>query len=299
MSPRFQSYLIILLLCTTVTSVAVAFRARQQLADALAAPSLQVTRSDFTNSVPMQSTPSPIVKSQPMDENTPPSAPPERPEASLPANRAEPPTGTRFGAQMNELLKDPEFSTAWKIDQEARLDSRYGPLFKQLNLPPEKLTALKALLVERESAAREVFSTAASQGMNPRENRDQLRQLTSTLQAEVDANIKTTLGDSVAMALVNYSETAPQRALVNELSQKLNYINQPLNDGQTKQLTRILAETGTASGRSVSITDATLTQAAGVLTAAQLADLRKLQTEQQARKTLESKMRAAREAASK
>ena len=299
MSPRLQSYLIILLLCTTVTSVAVAFRTRQQLTDALAAPSLQVTHSEFTATLPLQPDPSPSAKSQSIDETAPPSVPPDRPEAPLPTNRAEPPTGARFGAQMSELLKDPEFSAAWKIDQEARLDSRYGPLFKQLNLPPEKLTALKALLVERESAAREVFSTAASQGMNPRENRDQLRQLTSTRQAEVDANIKTTLGDSVASALANYSQTASQRALVTELSQKLNYINQPLNDGQTQQLIRILAETGTASGRSVSITDATLTQAAGVLTAAQLADLKKLQTEQQARKTLEAKMRAAREAANK
>ncbi|MCX6937823.1 MAG: hypothetical protein NTU80_07975 [Verrucomicrobia bacterium] len=301
MPNRLQNYLIIILLCISVSAVAVAVRARQQLAAALAAPSLQVKRSAYTaSSAPTPLTPPPAAAPNPPapEDNTPPAAPPERPEGVPPFNRGDRPGGARFAAQMGELLKDPEFAAAWKIDQEARLDARYSALFKQLNLPPEKLAALKTLLVERESAAREVFASAASQGMNPRENRDQLRQLANTLQAEVDANIKTTFGDSVAQALATYTETGPQRALVNELTQKLNYTGLPLNDGQTRQLTRILAETGTPSGRSVLITDATLTQAAGVLTASQLADLKKLQSEQQARQTLEAKMRAAREAAS-
>ncbi len=300
MSTRLQNYLIVILLCITVSAVAVAVRARQQLADALAAPSLQVKRNDFkAASAPTPLAPPPAAAPNPTapEDNTPPAAIPERSEGGPPFNRGDRPGGARFAAQMGELLKDPAFAAAWKIDQEARLDARYSALFKQLNLPPEKLAALKTLLVERESAAREVFASAASQGLNPRENRDQLRQLTNTLQAEVDANIKTTFGDSVAQALTNYAETGPQRALVTELTQKLNYTGQPLNESQTQQLTRILAETGTPAGRTVLVTDATLTQAAGVLTSNQLGDLKKLQSEQQARQTLEAKMRAAREAA--
>jgi hypothetical protein len=301
MSNRFQKYLIIILLCITISAVSVAVRARQQLADALAVPALQVKRSDFKTPAapaPLASPPAPTLATPSASEDIPPAAAaPERPEERPPFNRGDRPGGSRFAAQMTELMKDPAFAAAWKIDQEARLDSRYSALFKQLNLPPEKLAALKSLLVERESAAREVFASAAAQGLNPRENRDQLRQLTATLQAEVDANIKATFGDSVAQALVNYAETGPQRGLVNELAQKLDYSGQPLNDGQARQLTRILAETGTPSGRTVLVTDATLTQAAGVLTASQLADLKKLQSEQQARQTIEAKMRAAREAA--
>lgn len=299
MPPRLQKYLLILLLCITVSSVAFAIRAQRQLAEALAAPTLKINRTEIqaaaapsplptgTSAVPAAREESPAPPTQPERVETAPFGPPRGPEGGV----------SRFAVQMGELLKDPEFAAAWKIEQESRLDARYSALFKQLNLPPDKLAALKALLVERESAGREVMASAAAQGMNPRENRDQLRTLTAQLQAEVDATIKSTLGEPIAQALADYAETGPQRALVSELNQKLGYSGQPLNTGQTQQLTRILQETGTPSGRSVLITDATLTQAAGVLTSAQLADLRRIQTEQQARQTVEAKMRAAREAA--
>ena len=65
---------------------------------------------------------------------------------------------------------------------------------------------------------------------------------------------------------------------------------------QAKQLTSILVETGTQSGRNTLITDATITRAAAVLTNVQLEQLKKLQAEQQARLVLEQKTRQAREA---
>lgn len=202
-----------------------------------------------------------------------------------------------MGAQMAELMKDPEFAAAMKIEQEARLDSRYGALFKQLNLPPAQLAEFKALLAEREAAGRDVWMTAREQGLDPRTSRDQLRELSASIQAEVDASIKATLGDSVYSALETYNSTGPQRNTVNDFARRLDYSGQPLNAAQAAQLTTILANTGTASGRNVLITDATISQAAGVLTSTQLENLKSQQAEQQARLVIEAKTRAAREAA--
>ena len=296
MSSRLKNYLIVLLFFTTLGGAGLVVRTRRQLADALNAPTLRVTHGDFrsapapaplASSAPRVAAPAPPVDAPVGD------TPPDRPDGGQFGGGR----GARYATQMAELMKDPAFVAASKIEQEARLDSRYSSLFKELNLPPEKLAALKALLAERESASREVWASAAAQGLNPRDNRDQLRQLTADLQAEVDANIKSTFGDSVSSALAAYNASAPQRSTVGDLAQKLTYSSQPLNDSQAQQLTRILGDTGTPAGRTVLITAATLVQAQGVLTADQITVLKSLQAEQQARQLVAEKTRAAREQA--
>lgn len=294
------------------------FRTRQQLADARKAPTLQVKRSEIKVAAapeqlvaPPATTPAPA--DAPADGNS-----DNGPGPGGPGARG----GRNFGAQMAEFLKDPEVAAAMKIEQEARLEQRYGALFKQLNLPADKLAELKTMLSERDNAMRDVMATAASQGLNPRDNRDELRKLTSEMQAEVDNNIKSTFGDSVVSALSTYNTTAPQRATVNELNQKLAYMSQPLNDTQSQMLTTILAETGQTTGgqggggggwagggggggrfniggnnNGVLVTDATIARAQGVLMPSQVEALKKLQAEQQAQQLLQTKMRAARDAA--
>ncbi|MCU0794026.1 MAG: hypothetical protein MUE42_14510 [Opitutaceae bacterium] len=205
--------------------------------------------------------------------------------------------GGQFAAQMAALMEDPEFTAAWKIQQEARIERRYGALFKDLNLPPDQLASLKTLLAERENVAREVWATAPSQGINPREDRDQIRALTAELQAEVDANIKNTVGPNVLEAIGDYDRTTAPRVTVNDLVPVLQNSGNPLNESQTKQLTKILAETGQQQGRTTLITDATLTSAAGILTNAQLEQLKAQQEVQKANILIEAKMRAARDAA--
>jgi hypothetical protein len=301
MSSQAKNYAIALLACTTLGAGAYALHTRQRLADALQAPSLQVTRSEFTTAA----APAPIVAPAPA-----PAAPaPEAREIEAIAERMEAGPGEggpgqrgqrgggQFAAQMAALMEDPEFTAAWKIQQEARIERRYGALFKDLNLPPDQLASLKTLLAERENVAREVWATAPSQGINPREDRDQIRALTAELQAEVDANIKNTVGPNVLEAIGDYDRTTAPRVTVNDLVPVLQNSGNPLNESQTKQLTKILAETGQQQGRTTLITDATLTSAAGILTNAQLEQLKAQQEVQKANILIEAKMRAARDAA--
>ena len=288
------------LLCTTLGTGAMLVHTRQQLADARNAPSLQVTSTEFQAPAATAPAPAPELAATPAaparDEAA--DGPPAPPEAAAQAGPGGG-RGARFAARMAELMKDPDFAEAWKIQQEARIEERYGALFKQLNLPPEKLAALKALLIERENAGREVFATAAASGLDPRnpENREQLRKLSDDLRDEVNANIKSTLGDNVAEAIDSYQATGPQRNTVNTFAGKLGNAGTPLTPSQSQQLTQILTETGKPSGRTVLVTEATITRASGVLSSAQVAALKELQTEQQANIVVEEKMRALREEA--
>jgi hypothetical protein len=194
---------------------------------------------------------------------------------------------------MAELMKDPEFVSALKVEQESRIENRYGALFKQLNLPADKIAALKNLLIERDNARRDVMASAVAQKLDPRdpETRTQLRELTEQMQAEVDTNIKSTIGETAYAQLETYKATQPQRSAVSGLNEKLSLIGQPLTDSQSQQLTRILAETGTVNGRNVVITDQTISVARGVLMPAQVETLIKFQAQQAAEQLIESKTR--------
>jgi hypothetical protein len=290
MTSQNKNYLIAFLLCTTLAGAGLAIQQRQLLAEAKAAPTLKVTQSNFEKR-PTQ----PLKEARP----APVAAPAEEP-AQAPAETADatgrpqggPGQGRgNWGARMAELMKDPEFLAAMKVEQESRIEKRYGALFKQLNLPAEKTEALKNLLVERENARRDVMTTAMSEGLDPRnkDNRDQLRTLTDQMQAEVDANIKTTIGEAAYTQLETYKATQPQRAAVSDLNEKLSITSQPLSNSQAQQLTKILTDTGTVTGRNVLITDQTISVARGVLSSPQIDQLIKLQAEQAAQQLIESK----------
>jgi hypothetical protein len=285
------------LLCTTLGTGAMLVHTRQQLADARKAPSLQVTRSEFqAPAAPAAPATASSTATPPKDEPT--ESPATPPENAAPGGNGAA-RGARFATRMAELMKDPDFAEAWKIQQAARIDERYGALFKQLNLAPDKLAALKALLVERENAGREVFASAAASGLDPRkqENREQLRKLSEDLRNEVNANIKATVGDTTYAALDAYQATGPQRNAVKDFAETLSYSGAPLSSAQSEQLTKILTETGKKSGRDVLVTEATITRATGVLSSTQVEALKQLQTEQQAQIVVEEKMRALREEA--
>lgn len=297
-----KNFVIAFLACTTLAGAGLLVHTRQQLADARNTSKIQVTKTEIkTSAAPAAIVATPIAtpalaEETPNQENNPPQ---DRGEIGPgPGGRGQR-GGGNFGAQMAELMKDPEFAAAWKTQQLARIEQRYGSLFQDLNLPPDQQAKLTALLAERENAGRDVWASAREQGLDPRDPaaREQLRTLTNDLQAEVDANIEAALGASVVTALDQYNSTGAQRNTVNDINQTLTYGGQPLNSAQSKQLTKILADTGTQSGRNTLITDATITQAAGVLTNAQLNALKKVKAQQEAEQLVQTKMREARDAA--
>lgn len=285
-TPRWKNQLIAFLALTTVAGAGLALHQHRQLTELERNGRLSVITTTATPAAPKAY----------LDGNARPSA-----DATAPVDddvaalltedtSAQPrPGGNRgrdWAARMTELMEDPDFVEAWKIQQRARLDNRYADLFRQLNLPPDQLARFQDLLIERQNAWQDVMVTARQNGLNPRENRDELREMTRALQAEVDAGIKAELGDQTYAAYQNYDSTQAQRNVVNQLNQKLTYSGASLSTAQSQQLISIIANNGG------SLNDQTINLAQGLLTADQTAALRQIYAEQSAAAIVREKMRA-------
>lgn len=240
------------------------------------------------------------------------------------ANGETPPTrgGPRGGRRNGEggpaanfmaMMEDPNFAQLWSAQQRAQLDGRYADLFKNLKLSPAELEKFKNLLVEKQTSFRDVTAAARAQGIDPRENRDQMRQLIQQANQEIDSNIQSVLGADGFAQYKQFEETAPQRNVVSQLDRRLSYTSTPLNQSQSDQLVQILAQNtapssngnqgggfrgaaGLGEGR-VQVTDQAIAQASSVLTPAQVSALQQLQSEQQAQQQLWQAMRQQRNAA--
>lgn len=205
------------------------------------------------------------------------------------------------------FMESPEVQRLLAVQQRAGLDGRFAALFKRLNLRPADLEKLKSLLVEKQQAAGDVFAAARSQGMNGRENRDEIRQLVAQSEAEVDTMIREQLGDYVYQEYKQYEQTLPVRGVTNQVEQRLSYTSTPLTTDQSERLVSLLASatpagsnapaspmpmvvtaaSGTASvqvlgGRRPQITDQVIASSRAFLSTAQVDALRAIQQEQAA-----------------
>lgn len=216
------------------------------------------------------------------------------------------------GGRLAAMMSNPEMQKLLAVQQKGGLDSRYASLFKQLQLSPADLEKFKNLLVEKQAAVMDVMAAARAQGLTGPDNRDQIRQLVQSAQSEVDATIRSSLGDAAYAQYQGYEATAPERNTVSQLQQRLSYSSTPLTDAQSTQLVQLLAQTAPpatnnnggglgqllagAAGRSgfgggTPITDETVTLAQNVLQPDQLAALQALQQEQAAAAQLRQQVR--------
>ncbi len=149
--------------------------------------------------------------------------------------------GGRGGADFRAVLDSPLGQRVQQAQQKLALDSRYAALFKNLNLPADKLDQFKTLLLEKQTSVQDVFAAAEQQGLDPRTSRDQMRQLIANAQNEIDGSIKSLLGADGYAQYEQFQQTQPQRTLVNQLQQSLSYTAAPLSAAQADQLVQILA----------------------------------------------------------
>lgn len=142
---------------------------------------------------------------------------------------------------LRELMAKPEVQALLTSQQKAAIEARYAALFKSLALSPDQTEKLKSLLAERQTTRMDVMEAAQAQGIDPRKNPEAYRKLQNDARNEVDATIKSAIGDAGFAKLQSYEQTLPQRNLVNDLQQRLSYTNTPLNSAQADQLVQILA----------------------------------------------------------
>ena len=155
--------------------------------------------------------------------------------------------GPRGGREAMQATMDrPEMQRLAALQQKAALDTRFAPLFKSLNLSPEKLATLKALLAEKEATMMDTMRAAREQGLDPRSDPEGFKKLVAATQAETNSAIKAAIGESAYAQYENYQATQPQRAVVSQLQQTLSYTNAPLTSAQADQMVQVLAATTTA-----------------------------------------------------
>lgn len=223
-------------------------------------------------------------------------------------------------AALREAVARPEVQALVQTQVQGAVEARYGPLFRSLNLSPERQAQLRRLLVERTLSAQDVLTAALDQGLDPRENPAGLRKLLADAQEEVNRSIRTNVGEPAYNQLVGYEQTLPQRAVVNELQGRLASSEAPLTPAQADQLVAVLAANppprtsapagrtaaeagslaatwlaagplggvlgGDAAGRTPAITPAAIAQAPAFLGPTQVAALQDLQRQQEAQRQL-------------
>lgn len=225
-------------------------------------------------------------------------------QAQMAANRAMPgaPGGGPGSGEQNRALgeyasdliariDDPEARRLMDIVQRGQIVQRFAGLFKELKLPPEKLAELQSLLVDRQNAATDVLIAASQQGINPMQDPAQFRQMVQDAQNQIDEKIQSSLGADDYAQFQTFQQTQSQRGTVNQLQQNLSFTDTPLTDAQKTQMVQIIAQSAPAgqSGGGA-ITDVTVSQAQGVLSAPQLQALQNMQQLQQANAQLQTLM---------
>lgn len=232
--------------------------------------------------------------------------------------------GDRGFNQVMQVLDNPDYQTLMNLTQKGMLDGRYAALFKQLKLTPQQLEQFKEYLVEKQTAVMDVLAAARAQGLDMRADGEAIRTMMKATQDELDANIRTALGDTAYEAYQDYERTLPTRNVISQLDSRLSYTSTPLTESQSREMVRILTETGEAgrvptirtatpavsiaggpgvnvqmgsalaiaSGGGVMITDATVARSQSVLSTDQVTALQEIQQEQQAALQLGRTMRA-------
>jgi hypothetical protein len=216
-------------------------------------------------------------------------------------------------ANLTTLLENPEFNKLWTDQQKARINSTYGALFKSLNLTPEQTAQFQNLLAERQMSMLDVLSAAHAEGVT---GRDQITSLVQQAGSAIDSQIQSLLGPDGYSQYNNYLQTMPQRNQVNQLQTLLvTSGGTPLQDYQTQQLAQILAQNSAGSNggqrggggflgamggmgglfatpvSGPTITSGAVTQAASVLTPAQLQVLQQMQQQQAAQQQINRMLR--------
>jgi hypothetical protein len=106
-----------------------------------------------------------------------------------------------FG-QMPDTAQMQEFMQAQMTNM---VDTGYADLFDELNLPPEQAEKMRALLVKRMSVFGDVMNTAMQQGLNPFTDAQQLQQMTTAAQAQVDTGIQAMLDPASYQTYQDYN----------------------------------------------------------------------------------------------
>jgi len=170
-------------------------------------------------------------------------------------------------------------------------DTSYRALYRQLGFTPAHHEQFKSLMIDYMDHSDALFKAATSAAMaqSAKPDRAALQQVFEATgkQAYDDwlATMRNNFGDATVQAFQHYNDTAGGRVVTTELASALFYTDTPLTVPQADRLAEIIAANSrNAQGKvdlSAMNTDAILAQAQAVLSAPQLAALRRAEMQAQ------------------
>jgi len=190
---------------------------------------------------------------------------------------SEQPTSERLAAGEAFLSRHPDVRQALLDRSRARVDSRFRPLYRTLNLAPAEVEQFEKLLMEREGLS----------SFNPITNEQLLLTPgTGRSEAEVDRDVHDLLSDAGYQQYQEAKRLVSARQLTQDVAGALYFTDTPLTAAQVDQLTRTVDATRIATGQqgragSSEYWNAVLTNARAFLTEPQLAALAGFQQQEQ------------------
>ena len=124
----------------------------------------------------------------------------------------------------------------------SRLDLFYGPLFKNLNLPADKLDRFKDLLVEMDMIYNDVHEALEIEDANisPGQRHAYVKDLDGVLLPPVLDKMKALLTEPEYAQFREYNEDLPEWQTVNTVARVLQSTDTPLTDEQANLLVVLL-----------------------------------------------------------
>ena len=159
--------------------------------------------------------------------------------------------------------------------QLARTAEIYAGLLAELKLPPDKEAAFIKLLTDRRQTTNDAVGAMVESGNDPAADPEAFRQTLLANRDDLEAQIKTLLGDENYIEYRTYSLTLGQQSTVQKVQSLLTNQAEPLSADQTAQLNAAMTRGGTGH-----ITADVLQEAQAYLSPAQLAALAVIAEEQ-------------------
>jgi hypothetical protein len=156
---------------------------------------------------------------------------------TAPARQASAVSRPPFAAAM----EDPEFRKFVATRQRERSDELYGEVFRRLNLPPDKLEALKDLLVEKQQALGDASWAARDVGYDLNNIPGNLKAVRYAL-GGINDEIKQLVGPEAYAELSWFDESGGARAMVDRVATTLSYSAEPLTPDQGRRLAGVILD---------------------------------------------------------
>jgi hypothetical protein len=177
-----------------------------------------------------------------------------------------------------ELMDDPEYAAGAKEIARERVAWQYARLFRDLNLPPDKLAQLQDFLIEREMSFQDI------NGITEKAS-DLMRDARVATKQDWNKRVGAALGRDVILDLRRYDGTVRQYEAVEALGNLVSYTATPLQrDQEDKLYNAIVTALGPKKLAKVwVIPDEVMASATQYLSPPQIAALERLRAEQQVR----------------